>query len=96
MSSKDILKTAYEAISDKKGENTRIIDISKVSVIADYFIVTNGSNVKLVSTNSTSPAFCRMSLIPTFRAWARSRAMSIRFRLLPTVWKRNFSKPVSN
>ena len=42
MSSKDILKTAYEAISDKKGENTRIIDISKVSVIADYFIVTNG------------------------------------------------------
>ena len=48
MSSKDILKTAYEAISDKKGENTRIIDISKVSVIADYFIVTNGSNVNQV------------------------------------------------
>ena len=54
MSSKDILKTAYEAISDKKGENTRIIDISKVSVIADYFIVTNGSNVDQVQAIADS------------------------------------------
>lgn len=54
MSSKDILKTAYEAISDKKGENTRIIDISKVSVIADYFIVTNGSNVNQVQAIADS------------------------------------------
>ena len=52
MSSKDILKTAYEAISDKKGENTRIIDISKVSVIADYFIVTNeGVSIILVTSD---------------------------------------------
>ena len=54
MSSKDILKTAYEAISDNKGENTRIIDISNVSVIADYFIVTNGSNVNQVQAIADS------------------------------------------
>ena len=54
MSSKDILKTAYEAISDKKGESTRIIDISKLSVIADYFIVNNGSNVNQVQAIADS------------------------------------------
>lgn len=48
MDNKTALKAAYEAINDKKGENTQIIDISGVSVIADYFIVTNGSNVNQV------------------------------------------------
>lgn len=48
MDNKTALKAAYEAIIDKKGENTQIIDISGVSVIADYFIVTNGSNVNQV------------------------------------------------
>ncbi len=48
MDNKSILKAAYDAIADKKGENTRIIDISEVSVIADYFIVTNGNNASQV------------------------------------------------
>ena len=54
MDSKEILKAAYDAIADKKGENTKIIDISEISVIADYFIVTNGtstSQVKAISDN---------------------------------------------
>ncbi len=54
MDSREILRAAYKAIEDKKGENTRIIDISEVSVIADYFIVTNGSNnnqVKAIADN---------------------------------------------
>lgn len=54
MDQKRALKAAYEAIADKKGENTRVIDISGVSVIADYFIVTNGSNnnqVKAIADN---------------------------------------------
>ena len=54
MDSKKIIMTAYEAIADKKGENIKIIDISEVSVIADYFIVTNGtssSQVKAISDN---------------------------------------------
>ena len=54
MDSKNALKTAYEAIADKKGENTRIIDISGVSVIADYFIVTNGNNVNQVKAIADS------------------------------------------
>lgn len=42
--SKLIVKKAYNAINDKKGEDIKIIDISKISTVADYFIIANGSN----------------------------------------------------
>lgn len=35
---------AVEALEDKKGEDISIIDISEVSVIADYFIIAAGKN----------------------------------------------------
>lgn len=41
---KKMVCIAYDAISDKKGEDIRIIDISRISVIADYFIITDGTN----------------------------------------------------
>lgn len=44
MIAKDIAKLAYAALADKKGEDIRIIDISKISVLADYFIIASGSN----------------------------------------------------
>lgn len=44
MLSKDIAKLAYSALADKKGEDIKIIDISKISVLADYFIIASGSN----------------------------------------------------
>lgn len=37
-------KMAIEALEDKKAEDIRVIDISEVSVIADYFIIAGGSN----------------------------------------------------
>ncbi len=42
--SKDYAKIAYNALDDKKGINIKVIDISEVSVIADYFIIASGSN----------------------------------------------------
>lgn len=36
--------TAYKALDEKKGKDIRIIDISHVSVIADYFIITDGGS----------------------------------------------------
>jgi len=33
---------------DKKAENIKVIDIHKISVIADYFIITDGKNQKQV------------------------------------------------
>jgi iojap-like ribosome-associated protein len=43
-SSKQMVKIAYDALSDKKGEEIKIIDISAVSVIADYFVIASASN----------------------------------------------------
>ena len=42
--SKKYAKIAYDALADKKGENIKIIDISEVSPIADYFIIADGAN----------------------------------------------------
>ena len=42
--SKKMAKLAYEALEDKMGEDIKIINISEVSVLADYFIIANGSN----------------------------------------------------
>lgn len=41
---REMVKTAYKALDEKKGENIRILDISGVSVIADYFIIANGNS----------------------------------------------------
>ena len=37
-------KVAYNALADKKGDNIKIIDISEISPIADYFIIADGAN----------------------------------------------------
>ncbi len=37
-------KLAIQALEDKKGEDIRVIDISQVSVLADYFIIAGGNN----------------------------------------------------
>ena len=44
MSTLDIVKKAVLALEDKKAEDIRVIDITEVSSIADYFIIANGSN----------------------------------------------------
>lgn len=41
---KEIVKIAYKALDDKKAEDIKIIDIADVSVIADYFVIANGTN----------------------------------------------------
>ena len=43
-----ILNTIYNAIDDKKGGNTRILDISAITTISDYFINTSGNNYNQV------------------------------------------------
>ena len=42
--SKEIARLAIEALEDKKAEDIKIIDISELSVIADYFIIAGGTN----------------------------------------------------
>ena len=42
--SKEMARIAYNALSDKKGEDIKIIDITGVSVLADYFIIATGNS----------------------------------------------------
>lgn len=42
--SKSMTKLALTALEDKKAEDIRVIDISEVSVLADYFIIASGTN----------------------------------------------------
>ena len=40
----EMVKIAKAALADKKAEDIKVIDIQGVSVLADYFIIANGSN----------------------------------------------------
>ena len=42
--SKEMARIAYHALSDKKGEDIKVIDITGISVLADYIIIANGNS----------------------------------------------------
>lgn len=46
--SKEIAILAIQALEDKKAEEIKVIDISEVSVIADYFIIAGGSSANQI------------------------------------------------
>ncbi len=50
----DYCKTAAKAMEDKKAINIKLIDISEISIMADYFLICNGNNsnqVKAICDN---------------------------------------------
>ena len=42
--SRELAKLACHALDEKKAEDVRVIDISEISVLADYFVIANGTN----------------------------------------------------
>lgn len=44
MSARELAKLIVHSLEEKKAEDIRIIDISQISTIADYFIIANGTN----------------------------------------------------
>ena len=48
---KEMARLAINAMEDKKAEDIRVIDISQVSVLADYFIIASGSNRSQIQNN---------------------------------------------
>ena len=44
MIAKEMVKLAVEALDDKKANDIRVLDISNVSSMGDYFIIADGSN----------------------------------------------------
>ena len=41
---REMAQIACKAIDDKKGQDIKIIDISEISIMADYFVVASGSS----------------------------------------------------
>ena len=44
MNAKEMAKLAKEALEEKKAEDISVIDISGVTVLADYFLIASGNN----------------------------------------------------
>ena len=44
-SSKEMAKIAVSALEEKKAKDLKLLDISDVSVLADYFIIASGSKI---------------------------------------------------
>ena len=62
ITSKEMAKIACKALDDKKASDIRIIDISGISVLADYFIIADGASQKPCAmpwTRSFSRRACR-------------------------------------
>lgn len=48
MELKEKIKMIYKVLDEKKAEDIKIIDISEISTIGDYFIIATGDNQRLV------------------------------------------------
>lgn len=46
--SRKMAKIACHALSEKKAEELRVIDISEISPLADYFVIATGSNANQI------------------------------------------------
>lgn len=52
LSEKEILKIAVQALEDKKGKDIKILRISDISTLADYFVICTANSANHVKTLS--------------------------------------------
>ena len=52
INAKELVRLAIGALQDKKAQDIHVIDISEVSVIADFFIIAGGSNKNQIQARS--------------------------------------------
>ncbi len=52
--SKNMALLAVDALEDRKGEDIKVIDISEISTLADYFIIAGGTNINQVQALADS------------------------------------------
>lgn len=71
---KELTKIAVNAIEEKKGYNIKVLNISLLSPLADYFIIATGSNVNQMHAISDeiceelSKAGCRLKQIEGYNS----------------------------
>jgi ribosome-associated protein len=52
MTSKEMVKIACNALSEKKSFNIKVLDIRNISDVADYFVIADGTNKNQVQAMS--------------------------------------------
>ena len=52
--SREMVKACVEVMQEKKGEDIAVIDISEVSVIADYFVIVTAGSIRQIDALSDS------------------------------------------
>ena len=57
-SSKEMAKIAVSALEEKKAKDLKLLDISDVSVLADYFIIASGSKKTYLRSCPDALPFC--------------------------------------
>ena len=67
MNSKELAKIAFDALDVKKGVNITIIDISEISILADYFVIAGGTNENQVKAlaNNVQEKFAENKISPS-------------------------------
>lgn len=45
----EILQTLKEKLEDKKAEDIKVIDISEISIMTDYFMIVTGNNLRQIN-----------------------------------------------
>lgn len=63
----NLVKIAYDAFADKKGIDIKILKISSISTIADYFIIVTGNNPSQVRAlqDNAEEQLAKNGYIPT-------------------------------
>lgn len=63
---KELVKIIYNALDNKKAENIKILYIADVSIMADYFIICNGTNKHqiLAMQDAVDEALCKIGIEP--------------------------------
>lgn len=66
MDSKQITKIAFDALEDKKGVNIKVIDITEISILADYFIIVGGTNENQVKAlvDNVEEELAKVNIMP--------------------------------
>ncbi len=62
----ELVKTAAQALSDKKGENIAVLDIRGLTIIADYFVLVTAGSLRQMDAlkDSVEEAFSKEGLEP--------------------------------
>ena len=73
---REILGQIYKALDDKKGIDIRMIDIGKISSMADYFVIASANNDNQIQA-MVSKKICKKLML--FQRALRDKSVQIGF-----------------